>query len=108
MLCIKNGDSVYFNRDKVILLNVEKNKRKAGRTVPGKYTVYATFEGSNSYYPSEAETFIAVDPATVTPAVEPLKTNSIADTYFIPAIAGLFVFIAIIGVAIILLQRKRP
>ena len=74
--------------------------------VPGKYTVYATFEGTNSFYSSKAETFVAVDPATVTPTTESLKTNSIADTYFIPAIAGLFVFIAIVGVAIILLQRN--
>ena len=76
--------------------------------VPGKYTVYATFEGSNSYYASTTETFIAVDPVAATPTSEPIKTASIADTYFIPAIAGLFVFVAIIGAIIILMLRKRP
>jgi hypothetical protein len=44
--------------------------------------------------------------ATPTPVVTPAP--SIADQYFIPAIAGLFVFIAIIGVVIILVLRKRP
>lgn len=76
--------------------------------VPGKYTVYATFEGSNSYYPSAAETFIAIDPLKTTPTQEPIEAVSIADTYFIPAIAGLFVFVAIIGAIIILTLRKRP
>ena len=42
-----------------------------------------------------------------TPAPTP-QVQSIADTYFVPAIAGLFVFMAIIGVVIILVLRKRP
>jgi hypothetical protein len=33
---------------------------------------------------------------------------SIADLYFVPAMAGLFVFVAIIGALIILMLRKRP
>jgi hypothetical protein len=31
-----------------------------------------------------------------------------SDQYFLPAIAGLFVFVAIVGVVIILTLRKRP
>jgi hypothetical protein len=76
--------------------------------IEGKYTVYASFEGSESYWPSHAVSSFAVDPAaaTPTPTAEPAK--SVSDVYFIPAIAGLFVFVAIIGVAIILVLRKRP
>jgi hypothetical protein len=75
--------------------------------VPGKYKVYATFEGSNSYYPSTGETFIAVDPSTATPTPEPPKTASMADTYFIPAIAGLFLAIILLAVLMVFLFRKR-
>jgi outer membrane protein assembly factor BamB len=37
--------------------------------VPGKYTVIATFEGSNSYWSSSAETAIGVTEATVMPSI---------------------------------------
>jgi hypothetical protein len=77
--------------------------------VSGKYTVYAVFSGTNSYYSSQTTTAFAVDEsiaATTTP--QPLKVLSMADQYFIPAVVGLFVFIGIIGVAIILVIRKRP
>lgn len=76
--------------------------------IEGKYTVYASFAGSESYWPSHAVTAFAVDPAPPTSTPEPIQPSSIADLYFIPAIAGLFVFIAIIGVVIILVLRKRP
>jgi hypothetical protein len=77
--------------------------------IEGTYSVIATFAGSESYWPSYAETSFVVDqPATPIPTSEPKQPTSIADTYFIPAIAGLFVFVAIIGVIIILVLRKRP
>ena len=76
--------------------------------ITGKYTVIASFAGSKSYGSSHAETafFAAVPPATPTPA--PTSTQSLADLYFIPAIAGLFIFVAIIGAVTILVLRKRP
>ena len=76
--------------------------------IEGKYTVYANFAGSESYWPSHAITSFMVDPAAATPAPQPTQPSSPADLYFIPAIAGLFVFVAIIGVVIILVLRKRP
>jgi hypothetical protein len=75
--------------------------------VPGKYSVYATFEGSNSYYGSVAETTIVVEdalPATPPPTPEP---ESIADTYFVPAIAGIIVAIVVIGALLALLILKK-
>jgi outer membrane protein assembly factor BamB len=76
--------------------------------IEGKYTVYASFGGSESYWPSHAVTAFAVDPAAPTPTPAPTQAPSIADNYFVPAIAGLFIFVAIIGVVIILVLRKHP
>jgi hypothetical protein len=76
--------------------------------VPGEYTIIASFAGSKSYYTSYAETAIAVSDAPATPAPTAVPVESAADLYFVPAIAGLFVFVAIIGVVIILVLRKRP
>jgi hypothetical protein len=77
--------------------------------ITGKYTVIATFAGSNSYYASSAETSFAVDPAPAATAAPTSAPASMADTYFMPAIAGLFVAIIVIGVILaILVIRKRP
>jgi hypothetical protein len=76
--------------------------------ISGDYTVVASFAGSESYYPSSAETaFTATEPApTASPA--PTAAPSMADQYFAPAIAGLFVAIIVVGLLIILVLRKRP
>jgi hypothetical protein len=66
--------------------------------IAGNYTIIASFAGTQSYYSSSASTAFY--------ASEPAPTAS--DLYFVPAIAGLFVFVAIMGVAIILVLRKRP
>jgi hypothetical protein len=76
--------------------------------VTGKYTVYVTFDGSESYWPSTATTAFAVDPAPATPTPEPTKEPSIADMYFLPGIAAIIVVIVIIGAAIMLMLRKHP
>ncbi len=76
--------------------------------IAGKYTVIATFAGTNSYYGSSAQTAFAADAA---PESTPAPTQSppgIADTYFIPAVAGLFIAIIVIGVAMMLMMRKHP
>ena len=76
--------------------------------IPGDYSLYASFEGSNSYWPTTAETsFYAGEPAS-TSTPQPTQIESMADLYFVPAIIGLFVFVAIIGLVIILVLRKRP
>jgi hypothetical protein len=76
--------------------------------VPGIYTINAKFAGSDSYWPSQAETAINVDEAPSVTAVPTPLPVSIAETYFVPATAGIFIFIAIIGAIIILMLRKRP
>jgi hypothetical protein len=76
--------------------------------ISGQYIVYANFAGSESYWPSHAVTSFAVDPAMPTPTAQPTQAPLTVEQYFIPAIAALFVFVAIIGVVIIIVLRKRP
>ena len=76
--------------------------------IDGQYTVYASFGGSESYWPSHAVTAFSVDPIHPTEAPTATPTESTADLYFVPAIAGLFVAIIVVGLLIILVLRKRP
>ncbi len=76
--------------------------------IEGKYTVYASFLGSAAYYPSHAVTAFAVDAAAPTLAPTEAPAESVADMYFVPAIAGLFVAIIVVGALLaLLLLRKR-
>ena len=77
--------------------------------ITGKYTVIATFAGSESYWQSRAETSFAVDPAAPTAAPTEVPPQSAADTYFVPAIAGLFVLVIVVAIVLALLMlRKHP
>ena len=75
----------------------------------GKYTVFATFVGSKSYYPSFAQTALGVmeaPQATATPTPTP---KSITEEYFVPSVAGIIAAIAIVGVLLgILMLRRKP
>jgi outer membrane protein assembly factor BamB len=75
--------------------------------IPGKFTVFATFEGNNGYWPSQAETAFTVmeaPPATTEPTPTPA---SAADLYFLPMSIGTIVAIIAIGIVLILMLRKR-
>jgi hypothetical protein len=76
--------------------------------VPGQYVVYASFGGSESYWPSHAITSFAVDTIAheATPAPTPIP-QSAADMYFIPSVAAIIATIVLVGAVIVLLQRKR-
>jgi len=78
--------------------------------IPGAYKLVATFQGTQSYYGSSAETFFNVGDApqsTSEPATTPL--SSVADTYFLPAVSGIVVIlIVIIALLAMLLLRRRP
>jgi hypothetical protein len=77
--------------------------------IEGKYTVYASFVGSESYWPSHAVTAFAVDPAPATPTPTQQPIASVADTYILPGIIGIIVAILIVGVVLALLMiKKRP
>ena len=79
-------------------------------TIAGMYTIYATFDGSNSYYGSYAETHLTVNaPTSATPAVTsaPINTATTSDlmTYMAIGVIAIIIAIAIVGV---LFLRKRP
>ena len=77
--------------------------------IAGDYTLYASFEGSNSYWPTSAETsfYAGEPPPTATP--QPPAQQSMADQYFLPAIAGLFIAVIICIVMVgLVLMRKQP
>jgi hypothetical protein len=77
--------------------------------ISGKYAVIATFPGSKSYYPSHDETAFVIDEApesTATPTSIPM--TPVSEQYFVPAIAGIILAIAIGFAITILVLRKRP
>ena len=77
--------------------------------ISGKYTVIANFMGTESYWPSHAETAFTVSEAAPTQTPTLLPIQSTADLYFVPAIAAIIVLLAIV-IIILGLQslRKRP
>ena len=77
--------------------------------IPGDFTVIAEFSGSQSYYPSSAQTYFTASETAATPAPTAIPAESIADTYFIPAVTGIVVLI-IVGFAVlaVLMLKKRP
>jgi hypothetical protein len=75
--------------------------------IPGKYTIIATFAGSESYYGSYAETYAFVTEAPQ-PTPEPTPTPaSIADMYLLPSVIGIIIAIVAVGLIIVLMLRKR-
>ncbi len=76
--------------------------------IDGTYTVYASFEGTESYWPSHAVTAFNIDPAPTTP--QPTETPaSMVDQYFTTAIGGIIAAIVVVGALLaVLMLRKRP
>lgn len=75
--------------------------------IPGKYTVVARFGGSESYYGSYAETSFGVDDAPEPTSAPTPAPASLADQYLLPATGGIIAAIAIVGVVLALLLKKR-
>jgi hypothetical protein len=76
--------------------------------IAGKFTVYATFCGTNGYWGSTATTAFNVDAAAATPTPQPTQTPSMADLYFLPAIIGVIIAIIVVGAVLALLVTKKP
>ena len=75
--------------------------------VPGNYTVYASFAGSESYWSSSAVTAINVEEApepTQTPTPTPGSNTDMIVTGFG---IGMIIAVVAIGLVIILMLRKR-
>jgi len=75
--------------------------------IEGSYKVIATFAGSESYYPSNAETSFAVDPIPATATPQPTPQTSMADLYFLPMSIATILAVVVIGVALAGLLLKK-
>jgi hypothetical protein len=75
--------------------------------IAGKYTVIASFKGSESYWPSQAETAFAVDIASPLPTQPPATALPPTEMYILGAAAAIIVAIALVGIVLALMIRKR-
>jgi outer membrane protein assembly factor BamB len=75
--------------------------------VPGKYVVYATFSGSESYWPSSATTALNVESAPQPTAAPTATPGPMTDTYVLGLGLGSIIAIVVIGLVLILMLRKR-
>ena len=75
--------------------------------IEGTYNVVATFAGSESYWPSHAETSFVVDPSPATASPYPEIVLPPTEMYLMGATAAIIVAIAIVGVLLALMLRKR-
>ena len=78
--------------------------------IPGKYALYASFQGSQGYWPSNAMNAFAVDPAVPTPSPTQAPQTNLATTADIVMFLAVGVITIIIAIAIVglLIIRKRP
>jgi hypothetical protein len=75
--------------------------------ITGQYTVYASFAGSESYWPTHAVTAFSVDPAAATPEPQLQTTLPPFETYILAGVIAMIIAIAVVGVVILLAVRKR-
>jgi hypothetical protein len=73
--------------------------------IPGKYTVIATFGGTESYWPSYSEASFGVTEAAPTPSPYPVVTLPPTEMYVLGT--GVAIIIAL-AIATLLILRKRP
>ncbi|MCW4002927.1 MAG: hypothetical protein NWE95_03320 [Candidatus Bathyarchaeota archaeon] len=73
--------------------------------IPGAYTVYAVFEGSESYYGSQATASFAVDEPAATATPVPVVTLPPTETYFAISTIAIILSIAVVG---LLILKKKP
>jgi len=76
--------------------------------ISGDYEVYASFAGSNSYWPSNAMTAFYVEEATPTTTPTADNPQSASDTYLLPGIIAIILAIAVGFAITIIVLRKRP
>jgi outer membrane protein assembly factor BamB len=74
--------------------------------VAGLHTITANFEGSEAYWRSSAVTSVFVEDAPT--ATETPHEQSNTDTYVLAGIAATVIAIAIVGIVLALLIKKRP
>ena len=76
--------------------------------IEGKYTVIANFEGSESYWPSHAETAFVVEAAAPTPTAQPAVALPPTDMYVLGIGVAIIIAIAIVGAILFMAIKRRP
>jgi hypothetical protein len=77
--------------------------------IPGKYTLIATFAGSESYGSSWAQTAFGVTEAAPTASPYPVVNLPPTEMYFAISTVAIIIAIAVVGALLaLLLRRKRP
>jgi hypothetical protein len=76
---------------------------------PGLYTITATFNGTDSYYGSVAQTSISTAPAATSTPAPTATPTSVANLYFVPSVVAIIIVILVVGAVLALLTlRKKP
>ena len=65
--------------------------------ITGIYKITATFAGSNSYWPSNAETAITVNAAAATTTTQVTTTSGVSTTTLYTAVIAIIIVIIIVG-----------
>ena len=76
--------------------------------IEGKYTLYASFEGTESYWPSKAITAFSVDAATPTASPYPEIALPPTEMYVIGVGVAIIAAIAVVGAIMLMAIKKRP
>ncbi len=76
--------------------------------ISGNYHVYATFDGTNGYWPSNSETSFAINPAAPTASPYPVTVLPPTEMYIGAAAIAIIIAVAIVGAVVVLALRKHP
>ena len=75
--------------------------------IPGKFTIIAKFAGTESYWPSTAQTAFVVEEAPPQPTQQPVVAQSPVEMYVIGIGVAIIITIVIVGALIMMMIRKR-
>jgi hypothetical protein len=75
--------------------------------IEGTFTVIAKFAGSESYWPSHAESFFTVTKAPPTPSPYPTVTLPPLEMYILATGAAIIVAVVLVGAVLALMVKKR-
>jgi len=76
--------------------------------IPGTYSVYANFAGTNGYWPSSAESHFVVSQPAATASPQPVVAQPNTEMYVGLSAVAIIVVIVIVAAVMTLLLRKRP
>jgi outer membrane protein assembly factor BamB len=75
--------------------------------ISGEFKVIATFAGSQAYWPSSDVTAFTVDEVAPTAAATSEQVHLASDMYLLPGILAIIITVIVVGVAIMLMLRRR-